>query len=218
MSDGGLGQCGPDDGHPVASESRAPSPPLSEAESELSTILECPRIITPDHTSVATASVVGAERLDTLGRQIQMAPRSDAESITVPKPGSVYVIHCKGSRACIVQRKGAVLVDVARQGQCGYLWECVEKRGWLGFCNTVSGRFLGTDENLDFVAERTDLNVDECFVATYVPAGGFELRVLMGMAFWGIDVMDGRLELVECDGPEDARPAVWTFVKTDWPL
>ena len=75
--------------------------------------------------------------------------------LLVPWPGSTYIIRSVSSGHVMTLLDGRILLTQPG-GRGSIHWVCVETNGWLGFRNTVSGKFLGHDNygNLSCFAQR----------------------------------------------------------------
>ncbi|MDI1489979.1 MAG: hypothetical protein OHK93_001178 [Ramalina farinacea] len=62
--------------------------------------------------------------------------------LLVPWPGSTYIIRSVSSGHVITLLDGQILLTQPG-GRGSIYWACVETKGWLGFRNIVSGKFLG---------------------------------------------------------------------------
>ena len=62
-----------------------------------------------------------------------------------PWPKSTFIIRSVSSGHVLTLQDGKVALTRAG-GRGSIHWVCVETKGWLGFRNTVSGKFLGHDE------------------------------------------------------------------------
>ena len=60
-----------------------------------------------------------------------------------PWPDSTFIIRSVPSEHVITLQDGKVALTRA-DGRGSIYWVCVETKGWLGFRNTVSGKFLAT--------------------------------------------------------------------------
>lgn len=65
-------------------------------------------------------------------------------SSLVPSPGSTFIIRSVSS-GYVLTLLGGQIVLTQSGGHGSIYWACVESKGWLGFLNVVSGRFLGHD-------------------------------------------------------------------------
>ncbi|PSR82027.1 hypothetical protein BD289DRAFT_438234 [Coniella lustricola] len=66
-----------------------------------------------------------------------------------PQPGKTYKIHHRETRELVTLMAGGItLLSADAQPGGGWFWECVETDGWLGFRNTVSGLYLGHNDEL----------------------------------------------------------------------
>lgn len=134
-------------------------------------------------------------------------------SCSVPWPGSTFIIRCAASGDILTLLDGQVVL--APPGGRGSIhWACVETKGWLGFRNTVSGRFLGHDTGgrLRCSAERHQ--GWENFCARMRPEGGYVLLMTHFERLWhvGARIERGVEKLAKIgDGGSDGT--VWEFVK-----
>lgn len=142
-------------------------------------------------------------------------PLGDAESSSpsVPWPGSTFIIRSVSSGHVITLLDGQIVL--AQLGGRGSVhWACVETKGWLGFRNTVSGRFLGHDARgrLCCVADRQQ--GWENFCVRVRPEGGYVLLMTHFERLWhvGTKVEQGVEKLAKIEnGRSDAL--VWEFIK-----
>ncbi|CZT03660.1 uncharacterized protein RAG0_10361 [Rhynchosporium agropyri] len=61
---------------------------------------------------------------------------------SVPWPGNQYIIRCTISGQVLTLIDGQVVL-ASPGGRGSIHWACVQTKGWLGFKNTVSGKYLG---------------------------------------------------------------------------
>ncbi|KAI0446721.1 hypothetical protein F4803DRAFT_502128 [Xylaria telfairii] len=123
-----------------------------------------------------------------------------------------------GKAIAMVQGLLTMILDVGTRG--GWQWKCEEVReGWTGFCNVVSGKYLGRDNKGGFCAQASKLKDRESFVLCPQQAGGYNLFVnnwssLTPISIFGRDI---RLpSLIEDQSPDAA--ARWEFVKVQYDL
>ena len=134
-------------------------------------------------------------------------------SYLVPWPGSTFIIRSVPSGHVIALLDGQI--TLTQPGGPGSIhWACVETKGWLGFQNIVSGKFLGHDPKgrLRCSAER-HLGW-EYFCVRMRPEGGCVLLMTHFERLWhvGIEVERGVKKLAKIgDGGSGAM--VWEFVK-----
>ncbi|KAL9632169.1 MAG: hypothetical protein Q9164_005490 [Protoblastenia rupestris] len=138
---------------------------------------------------------------------------AEASSPLVPWPDSTFIIRSVSSGQVIMLLGGqTVLTQPGDRGSID--WACVETKGWLGFRNTVSGKFLGHDAkgNLCCSAERHQKW--EYFCVRMRPEGGCVLLMTHFERLWhvGIKVEQGveKLAKIEDGG---SNGVVWEFVK-----
>jgi hypothetical protein len=98
------------------------------------------------------------------------------EEVT-PWAGESFVIREKDTHLTIALVRGKLLACQGVNGYCGYQWDCVEKNGWLGFRNSVSGTYLGRDDDLNLKANVYHHMPWEYFCARRHPEGGYILMV-----------------------------------------
>ncbi|KAI0600116.1 hypothetical protein F4775DRAFT_548087 [Biscogniauxia sp. FL1348] len=153
-------------------------------------------LATPTHSS--TASFDDKESLHV----VELSPGS------VPSQGNVYAIrHRDSGKAITMGIEGLQLKKIGPMG--GWHWMCVEKDGWLGFRNVVSGRYLGRNDKGGFHALQPHHQGWEYFVAKASPRGGYEMLTLHGWKFMKMSVAEDGSNLTQTDG-DGAR---WDFVK-----
>jgi len=137
-------------------------------------------------------------------------PRLDPAT-DVPWPGNTYLIRDRGSKRFVTLKDGIVslMVEGDRGGQ---LWECQDggaHEGWIGFRNSVSGRFLGHDNDWNLRVENDRLDWWEEFAVRQYPDGGYVLYLRHGDGLWHIGLNGDRLAKVDGDSPR----LQWDFVK-----
>lgn len=163
-----------------------------------------------DHSTLYTANtppdtVDLLDDLDPLG-SVQPHPSS------VPWPGSTFIIRSASSGNVLTLLDGQIVL--AQHGSRGSIhWECIDNKGWLGFRNTVSGRYLGHDPKgrLHCMADRHQ--AWENFCVRMRPEGGFILLMTHWERLWYVGIkMEGGVErLAKVDGEENAIS--WEFTK-----
>ena len=89
----------------------------------------------------------------------------------VPWPGSLFIIRSVTSGHVITLHDGHIAL--APPGGPGSIhWECVETKGWLGFRNNVSGKYLGHDKKGNLCCSVDKHQGWEYFNARARPEGG----------------------------------------------
>lgn len=93
----------------------------------------------------------------------------------VPQAGDTFVIRNQADDRVIALLDGKLHLedDFGHAGNC--YWYCVEKDGWLGFCETELGRYLGHDFWLNFTAEATEHEEYQYFQPRRLASGGYLL-------------------------------------------
>jgi hypothetical protein len=132
---------------------------------------------------------------------------------SVPWPGSTFLIRDVETGYLITLQDGQIILGQPG-GRGSIHWQCVETKGWLGFRNTVSGRYLGHDQGgrLRCSAERHQ--GWENFCVRLRPEGGYVLLMthFERLRHVGVKVHNGIQRLGKLgDGGSDG--IVWEFVK-----
>ena len=129
----------------------------------------------------------------------------------VPWPDSTFIIRSVTSGHLLTLLDGRVVL--APGDSSGSIhWACVETKGWLGFRNVVSGKFLGHDAKgrLNCSAERH--REWEWFCVRTRPEGGSVLLMKHYERLWhvGIKVEEGVERLAKI-GDGGSGGVVWEF-------
>ena len=132
---------------------------------------------------------------------------------SVPWPSQTFLIRSPSTGHLLTLRNGQVIL-ASPGGHDPIRWACVETKGWLGFRNTGSGKYLGHDKHgkLCCVADRQQ--GWENFCARITPEGGYVLLMTHFERLWhvGIKMERGGERLAKLgDGVENGM--VWEFVK-----
>jgi hypothetical protein len=163
----------------------------------------------PDDSTAYTAAtppetVMDKDHLDHLDPLTSPSPSS------IPWPGATFLIRRASTGHVITLLDGQIVLS--SPGTRGSIhWACVDTKGWLGFRNTVSGRFLGHDDKgrLRCSAERHQ--GWENFCVRLRPEGGFILLMTHFERLWQVGFKEERgvekLAKIGSDG------IVWEFVK-----
>jgi len=158
------------------------------------------------NTPPETVAADFLDDLDPLG-----GARSNSSS--VPWPGSAFIIRSATSGYVITLLDGQIVLE--QQGGRGSThWACVESKGWLGFQNPVSGKYLGHDARGRLCCSAVRHQGWENFCVRMRPEGGYVLLMTHFEKLWyvGRKVEQGverlaKIENMEPDG------IVWEFVK-----
>ena len=167
----------------------------------------------PDNSTIYTATTppetVAVDLLD------DHDPFGGAEpsSSSVPWPGSTFIIRSASSGHVITLLDGQIVL--AQLGGRGSIhWACVETKGWLGFRNLASGRFLGHDIKGTLCCSAERHQGWENFCVRMRPEGGYVLLMTHFERLWHVGIKAGqgveKLAKIE-NGGSDA--IVWEFVK-----
>jgi hypothetical protein len=157
---------------------------------------EAPTICTPSVTS------------DNTTKDIQ---RCEASQSSAPWPGRTLIIRSHENGQVITFLDGKIVLD--KPGGLGtFRWRCVEKKGWLGFRDPASARFLGYDQH-GYLRCLVDHHKDW--------EGGYVLLVLVKEELLPLGVQTQETE----NGAEqkvkivkwDSGGIVWDFIEVSCP-
>jgi hypothetical protein len=146
--------------------------------------------------------------------------KPSTSSSSVPWPGSTYIIRSTSTSTSghvITLLEGQVLLEEPG-GRGSSYWDCIEKDGWLGFRNPVSGNLLGHDD-AGKLRCFTDRQGDwEYFCVRMRPEGGFVLLLRDGHRaerLWqlGVKVEMGMSDERWLGKIEGTGGIAWEFVK-----
>ncbi|KAK5100051.1 hypothetical protein LTR70_008013 [Exophiala xenobiotica] len=134
-------------------------------------------------------------------------------SSSVPWPGSTFIIRCATSGHVVTLLNGEI--TLAAPGRLDSIrWTCVETKGWLGFQNPVSGKFLGHDNNGRLICSADRHLGWENFCARMKPEGGYVLLMTHQERLWHVGVREEQgLEKLAKIGDGASGATVWDFVK-----
>ena len=140
--------------------------------------------------------------------------RSDI-SFEVPVPGHVNIIKDVTTKRVIALHEGKIILTEP-DWRDSFYWACTEVKGWLGFKNTVSGRYLGHNLQGWIVCSANEQKGWEFFLPRVMPNRSYllsmthydELRHLNSK----IDKGTVRLTKLEDDETEQKQ---WQFLKMD---
>ncbi|OTB18056.1 hypothetical protein K445DRAFT_56017 [Daldinia sp. EC12] len=128
---------------------------------------------------------------------------------TVPWPGHTFIIRepISGKQLTIV--RGELRLEPHKGDQGGYHWICVEKNGWLGFCDPIHNMFMGHDSLGTFVAQVRHHKPHEYFCTQRHPDGGYLLLTNYKDWLWKMAIAEDGQKVVTTKGEGTA----WEFVK-----
>ncbi|KAI1371185.1 hypothetical protein F4677DRAFT_316860 [Hypoxylon crocopeplum] len=170
---------------------------LSATSSTSSTVADD---LTPTHT-MAT---------DDLNDRCSPPPSpSPSDKETVPWPGRTFIIKDPISGRQITLVRGELRLEYHTGDQGGYHWICVEKNGWLGFCDPVHNTYMGHDNRCGFIAQFKHHKDHESFCARKHPDGGYLLLTQHRDGLRRMDIGEDGHKLVETKDEGTA----WEFVR-----
>ncbi|KIW70857.1 hypothetical protein PV04_03094 [Phialophora macrospora] len=154
-------------------------------------------------------------KIETNNMSSTAATTSDLSS-SVPWAGSTFIIRSIPSGHALTVLDGKVIL-APLGGRGSVHWKCVATKGWLGFQNVVTGRFLGHDGKRGRLCCSVAWHRGwESFMPQLRPQGGFVLMTPHFEKLWpvGVKVEKGveMLAKIEKD-PADPAVSVWEFIK-----
>ncbi|TVY17369.1 hypothetical protein LARI1_G004806 [Lachnellula arida] len=165
-------------------------------------------------TDSSTANTPPSSVTDTLNA---LDPLNDfapsPPSSSVPWPNSTFIIRCLSSGHVLTLIDGKVRL-APPGGRASIYWACVETKGWLGFRNVSSGKYLGYGPrgNLICVADRHQNW--ENFCVRLRPDGGYVLLVTEWERLWHVGMKMVRgVEILAKVGEGGSDGVVWEFVR-----
>ena len=133
----------------------------------------------------------------------------------VPSLNSTFIIRSVTSGHVLTLLDGQIVLTPPGGPSSGSIhWACVETKGWLGFRNVVSGKFLGHNAKGRLICSAERHREWEWFDARARPDGGSVLLMKHYERLWhvGMKVEEGGEQLAKiADGASDGL--VWDFVK-----
>ncbi|TGO25878.1 hypothetical protein BPAE_0071g00500 [Botrytis paeoniae] len=130
----------------------------------------------------------------------------------VPEPGGIFIIRKRGYGKIITLEDGQLQLKSDISGIGGCHWICVERDGWLGFRNCISGTYIGHDGSGKFYAKVTRHKDYESFCVRKHPNGDYLLLTKHWSKLWKMEIKmngDGLDELVETE----TGGTTWEFAK-----
>lgn len=139
--------------------------------------------------------------------------KNDTSSFLVPWPGSTFIIRYVASGQVMTLLDGSIVLT--RPGGRGSShWACVENKGWLGFRNVGSGKFLGHDHRGRLRCVAAQHQKWEYFSARIRPDGGCVLLMTHWEELWHVGIMvENGMEKLAKIGDRVGDGAVWEFVR-----
>ena len=103
----------------------------------------------------------------------------------VPWPNSIFIIRSISSGHALTLHDGNIALTPP-DGPGSIHWVCVETKGWLGFRNTVSGKFLGHDKHGGLCCSAEHHQGWENFCVRARPEGGCVLLMQHWDRLWHV--------------------------------
>jgi hypothetical protein len=166
-----------------------------------------------DHSAIYTTTTPPETVLTDVLNDHDPFDGAEPSSSLVPWPGSTFIIRSVSSGHVMTLLDGHIVVTQPG-GRGSILWACVETKGWLGFLNVVSGKFLGHDAKGRLCCSAERHQGWENFCVRMRPEGGCVLLMTHYERLWhvGIKVEEGVEKLAKIgDGGSDG--IVWEFAK-----
>lgn len=129
-------------------------------------------------------------------------------SSSIPWPGSTFILRNPSSGRVLTLLDGQVVLASPGGRGCIY-WACVESKGWLGFKNISSGKYLGHNVFGDIICGAGEHQGWENFCVRMNPEGKFVLLLTHWEKLWFVTA--GTDALWKC--PERGDAVIWEFVK-----
>ena len=139
--------------------------------------------------------------------------RVECRPCLVPWPGSTFIIRSVSSGQVIMLLDGQIVLT--QPGDRGSIkWVCVETKGWLGFKNDVSGKFLGHDSKGNLCCKAGQHKGYENFEVRMRPEGGCVLLMTHHERLWHVGIkVDQGVEKLAKIGDGGSAGIVWEFTK-----
>lgn len=134
-----------------------------------------------------------------------------ASASSIPCPGSTFIIRSTASGRVLTLLDGQVVL-AAPGGRGSIHWVCGETKGWLGFQNLASGKFLGHNIWGRMCCEADRQQGWERFCARMTLGGGYVLLVTHWGELWRVrGYVEQGVEMLERTGGGEG--IVWEFVR-----
>ncbi|TID24297.1 hypothetical protein E6O75_ATG02662 [Venturia nashicola] len=147
---------------------------------------------------------------------------TDNNTSSIPWPGDVYILRSKATGEVLTLNEGKTAM-VKPGGRDSIHWACVEKGGWLGFRNPVSGKFLGHDRGGYLICNADVQRGWERFCVRMKPDEGFVLYMTQYDDLWPVGLKEVPAEVKKGEKArkgdmrlakiEKGKPMIWEFVK-----
>jgi hypothetical protein len=135
-------------------------------------------------------------------------------SFSVPWPGSTFIIRSVSSGQVITLLDGKIVL-APLGGRGSIHWECVETKGWLGFRNLVTNKFLGHNGKRGTLCCEAKKHLDwEHFCVRKRPEGGYIMLMTHYDGLWTVGIKAEQevetLAKIEFGG---AGEIAWEFIR-----
>ncbi|KAH6974198.1 hypothetical protein BKA56DRAFT_733848 [Ilyonectria sp. MPI-CAGE-AT-0026] len=127
-----------------------------------------------------------------------------------PQAGDTYIIKERVHGRVITVIEGRLQLETRPNRAGSWRWLCTEKDGFLGFRNTVSGRYLGHNSSWNMVVNAMNHKHWENFHARRQPVGGYTLLAPHWSTMRQISIGEDNTLVAG-----DERGTVWEFMKLE---
>lgn len=161
------------------------------------------------YTATKPVETIAADLLD----DHESSGGPEPSSSLVPWPGTTFIIRSVSSRHMLTLLDGQVVLTQP-DGLGSNHSACVETKGWLGFRNSVSGKFLGHNRKGWLCCSADQHQEWEKFCVRVRPEGGYVLLMTHWERLWhvGTKVEQGVEKLAKV-GDGGSGGIVWEFAK-----
>ncbi|KAL7931315.1 hypothetical protein V8C35DRAFT_114738 [Trichoderma chlorosporum] len=144
------------------------------------------------------------------GERSKMAQNTPMDHIECPPiAGKSFMIRTRNEPRRILTLKGGQLEFLEKPiPGGGAFWHCHEMDNWYGFCNTVSGTYLGHNGESKVVATNDRHEITEYFVTRREESGGYILLIPHEHALLQVAISEDGKSLVEQKEGGEA----WDFI------
>lgn len=161
---------------------------------------------TQDSGDNSTASVAATTPPSSVAADIP----TSASTSSIPCPGSTFIIRSTASGRVLTLLDGQVVL-AAPGGRGSIHWVCGETKGWLGFQNLASGKFLGHNLKGRLCCSAGRQQGWENFCARMTLGGGYVLLVTHWGELWRVGgYVEQGVEMLDRTRGEGI---VWEFVR-----
>jgi len=169
----------------------------------------------PDDTTINNTAVTPPETIagDLLAEEDPLG--NAISSTSVPWPGSTFIIRSVLTGRVLTFLDGKIVL-APPGGRGSFRWKCVELKGWLGFRDTISGRFLGHNKVGRLCCSADRQQGWENFCVRMTPDENYLLLMTHFERLWKIGLrVEGDVEKLVKMNTADAEEAKieWDFIK-----